>query len=184
VLRVIAGELRGRHLRTPPGRDTRPTSDRVRESLFDLLGSVPDGARVLDLFAGSGALGIEALSRGGLHAVFVERSRPALLALRENLAALALAGRSRVVAADAMAAPSAAAGPFDLVLADPPYAAGLEARIVEEAVARLAPGGVLALEHTARNAPPDPPEGLAVWKTRRYGHTSITLYVRLAEGES
>jgi 16S rRNA (guanine966-N2)-methyltransferase len=184
LLRVIAGELRGRRLATAPGRVTRPTSDRVRESLFGLLGSSTEGARVLDLFAGSGALGIEALSRGAAHAVFVERSAPALRALRANVVALDLSRRCTVRAEEALAAMERDAGWFDLVLADPPYAEGLEARIVESAARRLAPGGILALEHSARTPAPPAAEGLAVWKSRRYGDTMLTLYVRVVEESS
>jgi 16S rRNA (guanine966-N2)-methyltransferase len=93
-LRVIAGDLRGRKIVAPEGRTTRPTSDRVRESLFNLLGEIPEGANVLDLFAGTGALGIEALSRGAGHATFVENDRVALSSLRESLAALMRCTRS------------------------------------------------------------------------------------------
>src|SRR5579859_1944240 len=102
-MRVIAGELGGRRLRSPRGEATRPTSGRVREALFSMLGEI-DGARVLDLFAGSGALGIEALSRGAASATFVEHAPPALAALRANLAALGLGERSRVVDGDALRA--------------------------------------------------------------------------------
>jgi 16S rRNA (guanine966-N2)-methyltransferase len=181
VLRVIAGAQRGRRLVTPAGEATRPTSDRAREALFDLLGGVPEGARVLDLFAGSGALGIEALSRGARHAVFVERARPALRALRENLGALGLASRATVLAADALADPAAAEGPFDLVLADPPWGEALEERVVRAAPARLQAGGVLAVEHPSARPAPAAPIGLALWKARRYGGTSLALYVRVAE---
>jgi 16S rRNA (guanine(966)-N(2))-methyltransferase RsmD len=184
MLRVIAGELRGRRLVTPDGWSTRPTKGRIRESLFDLLAGVPDGARVLDLYAGSGALGIEALSRGARHAVFVESARAALRALRQNLETLGLAARATVVAGDALAGSPAARGPYDLVLADPPYEAGVEEAVVAEAAKRLAPGGVLALEHAADRPAPEPPSGLAVWKARRYGGTSLTLYVRVAEETS
>ena len=220
MLRVIAGELRGRRLATPEGNATRPTGDRVRESLFDLLGPGQGGARVLDLFAGSGALGIEALSRGAAHAVFVERDRDALRVLRANLAALALSGRSTVVAGDAFASwpgerprvatkggvvrPSdgwahdgrpahlraaceaslAALGAFDLLLADPPWAESLEERTLAAAAGRLAPGGVLVLEHPADRSAPEAPLGLSIWKARRYGSTSLTLYLRAAEEDS
>src|SRR5881394_1213907 len=114
-MRIIAGEWGGRRLAAPPGRDTRPTSDRVREALFSILGPL-DGARVLDLFAGSGALGLEALSRGAAQATLVERAPAALRALRENVA--------EVVAADARAYLRAAreqGAQYDLVFLDPPY---------------------------------------------------------------
>ncbi len=182
MLRVIAGEHRGRRLATPPGRGTRPTGDRVRESLFNLLGTV-DGARVLDLFAGSGALGIEALSRGAVHAVFVERHRDALRILRENVDALRLGPRCTILAGDAWGDAGAAAGPFDLILADPPWGDAAEERVVAVAAARLAPGGVLVLEHPAERPAPEAPFGLSVRKARRYGSTSLTLYARDAQEE-
>jgi len=177
-VRVIAGTLRGATIFAPPGRATRPTSDRVREALFDLLGPVAPGARVLDLYAGSGALGIEALSRGAAHATFVEIGRRARQALQRNLEKLRLTGRSRVLAVDAASPVALRDGPFDLVLADPPYGAGVLADLPGRVAAALAPGGVLALEHAATDPPPDPPETLALWKSRRYGGTMVTLYVR------
>jgi len=180
-MRVIAGTLRGRRIGAPSGLATRPTSDRVRESLFDLLGPLPAGSAALDLFAGSGALGIEALSRGAATATFVERDRAALRALRRNLEALGLRGRARVVAGDAASALALAPGPWDLILADPPYAEGAADRVVAAAARLLVPGGVLALEHAADDPAPDPPESLAVWKSRRYGRTRLTLYSRTPE---
>jgi 16S rRNA (guanine966-N2)-methyltransferase len=119
-VRVVAGELRGRRIEAPPGNDTRPTTDKVREAVFNALGSldVVRDARVADLFAGSGALGLEALSRGAAHVTFVERDRAALRVLRQNVDTLGVADRARVQPLDAL---SAAAGDFDLVLADPPY---------------------------------------------------------------
>ena len=181
MLRVIAGEHRGRRLVTPEGRATRPTSDRVRESLFNLLGGVDKGARVLDLFAGSGALGIEALSRGAAEAVFVENARGALRALRENLHVLGLESRATVVAADAWSDAPVLRGPFDLVVADPPYTERWEERVLAQAAPRLLPRGIVAIEHPSERAAPEPPNGLALWKARRYGGTSLALYVRVAE---
>jgi 16S rRNA G966 N2-methylase RsmD len=116
--------------------------------------------------------------------VFVESAGAALRVLRGNLAALGLTGQATVVAGDAFGASSAATGPFELVLADPPYDAGLEVRLVEELGRRLSVGGVLALQHSAARDVPEAPEGLAIWKARRYGGTSLTLYVRGAEGDS
>jgi 16S rRNA (guanine966-N2)-methyltransferase len=183
-MRVIAGSLRGRRIDAPRGVTTRPTSDRVRESLFDLLGPLSAGAAALDLFAGSGALGIEALSRGAARVTFVERDREALAALRRNLEALGMRGRARVVVGDALQASALAPGPWRLILADPPYAGSAAARIVEEASRLLVPGGCLALEHAADVPLPGPPDSLAVWKSRRYGRTRVTLYSRLPEDAS
>lgn len=141
AVRVVAGTARGRRLSAPPGRAVRPTSDRVREAVFNALASLDavEGAAVVDLFAGSGALGIEALSRGAAHTVFVERDRRALQAIHANLVATGLAERATVVADDALAwVEHRHEAPADLVLVDPPYAfdrwpallAALEARLL------------------------------------------------------
>jgi 16S rRNA (guanine966-N2)-methyltransferase len=180
-LRVIAGTLGGRRIQAPKGRSTRPTSDRVRESLFNLLGALPSEAIVLDLYAGSGALGIEALSRGAVHATFVERGHAARRTLRANLEALGLSSRARVVAGDAMTSDAWARGPFDLIFADPPYDAAVQHRLVEKAASILRADGVVALEHSARGPAPEAPETLALWKSRRYGDTEVTLYRRKPE---
>ena len=180
-MRVIAGRLGGRTLKAPRGRETRPTSDRVREALFSALGDVA-GARVLDLYAGTGALGIEALSRGAARATFVESARPALAALRENLASLGLEGDARVVARSVTACASGGAlpGPFDLVLADPPYAALAD---VPPAVVALVGGGALApgarvvVEHASRDPAPTI-AGLVPRPSRTYGDTAVTIYDR------
>lgn len=174
---MIAGSLRGRKILAPPGRTTRPTSDRVRESLFNLLGPLRPGARVLDLYAGSGALGIEALSRGAAHATFVEAARRPRLVLTRNLTELGLTARSRVVAAGAESSAAFAGGPFDLVLCDPPYGTPLEPA-ARAAAGALVESGVLVLEHAAADPAPGPPESLALWKSRRYGGTVLTLYLR------
>src|SRR5580692_6775643 len=139
-MRVIAGRLGGRRLTAPRGMATRPTSDRVREALFSALGPL-GGAAVLDLYAGTGALGIEALSRGAARATFVESARPALAALRDNLAALGLEGAARVLAMPVERAVTRLGGAFDLVLADPPYA---ETAHVPRVIEALAKAGALA----------------------------------------
>src|SRR5262245_30521408 len=138
-MRVIGGHDRGRRLRAPRGLRTRPTADRVRETLFDVLGPAVVGARVLDLFAGTGAGGIEALSRGAARVVLVERDQTALRALRANLAALgAPRASARVMAGDVLhVLPQVGAqeGPFDFVFVDPPYATSLAGRTLEAVVA-------------------------------------------------
>jgi 16S rRNA (guanine(966)-N(2))-methyltransferase RsmD len=176
-MRVIAGTLGGRRLKAPPGRATRPTSDRVKEALFAMLGTV-EGARVMDLFAGSGALGIEALSRGAELAVFVERDARALRALRENLAALGLEDGAEVRRREALAALRDARErqeTYDLLLIDPPYdqAVALEAPLAAIVPSLLAPGARVAIE-SDRRAQPD--LGLDVERHRRYGDTSITIH--------
>jgi 16S rRNA (guanine966-N2)-methyltransferase len=179
-MRVIAGTLGGRRLKAPPGRGTRPTSDRVREALFSMLGEL-GGARVLDLFAGSGALGIEALSRGAGAAVFVERDRVAARVLAENLTALGIGDeRAELRAGEALAALRTAGelGEFyDLVLIDPPYqdAAELAPKLSALLVGLLAPGARVATE-SDRRAPLR--LELPVLTERRYGDTSITIHSR------
>ncbi len=173
---MIAGTLRGRRIEAPPGWATRPTADRVRTSLFDLLGNAPEGARVLDLFAGTGALAIEALSRGASSAVLVEHDAHALRALRKNIANLGLEARARVIAADALGRGVRLGGPFDLAFLDPPYRTDLGARALPAAIGALAPGGIAALESDARAPEIQAPAGCVVWKARRYGDTRITIY--------
>ena len=175
---MIAGRYGGRRLTAPKGRTTRPTSERVREALFSMLGDVA-GARVLDLFAGTGALGIEALSRGARQVVFVEPDRAAIEALQSNLAALGLAGEEAQIrrerADDALRRARKRKETYDLVLIDPPYGQAL--RLGPRLSAAL--GGVLAqkarvvLEHD-RRTPLD--LGLALEKERRYGDTTIAIH--------
>ena len=179
-MRVIAGTLGGRRLKAPPGRGTRPTSDRVREALFSMLGDLA-GARVLDLFAGSGALGIEALSRGAASVLFVERDARAVEVLRGNLSALGLGGEQAAVRrADALAALRAAGESgelYDLVLIDPPYAEAprLGPKLADLLPAVLAPGARVVAESERRS-----PLGLEmpIATERRYGDTSITIHQR------
>ena len=179
-MRIIAGKWRGRRLEAPAGRDVRPTADRVREALFSALGARVEGARVLDLFAGSGALGLEALSRGADSAIFVERAGPAIAILERNLAALGAADLGRIVRRDALAALgvlAAAKERFDLVFLDPPYATDL----VEQAIGVLAasgliaPCGSIAAEHQRDRALTAAPDLRIRW-TKRYGDTALTLF--------
>ncbi len=177
-MRIIGGTLGGRRL---PGRvsgSTRPTGDRVREALFSILGPL-DGAVVLDLFAGTGALGIEALSRGAARAVFVDRDRAAVRAIRANLAALGLGPeRAEVRPGEAGRALQDAASrqeAYDLVLLDPPYdpGAGLHALLAERLGPVLAPGARVVLERGRRSPPPI---DLPVLTERRYGDTLLTIH--------
>ena len=177
-MRVVAGRLGGRRLRAPRGRDTRPTSDRVREALFSMLGPL-DGARVLDLFAGSGALAIEALSRGAATATIVERDPRAIEVIRSNLQALGLgADEARVVHAPARAAlrdASAAGDAYDLVLLDPPYrdAPALGRELSGALPSVLAPTARVVSE-SDRRSPLD--LDLPVVRERRYGDTLIRIH--------
>jgi 16S rRNA (guanine966-N2)-methyltransferase len=175
-VRIIAGEWRGRRLHSPPGLETRPTADRVRETLFSMLASRLgpfEGLRVADLFAGSGALGLEALSRGAAIACFVENDPKAAAAINANAAELAALDRVQILGGSALALPKSE--PFDLIFADPPYAAGSGTAAVRSAAAAgwLAPGGWMAVE-TSR-ADPVEPGGWTVDATRNVGRAKITL---------
>lgn len=178
-MRVIGGEFRGRRLSTPLGGKIRPTSDRVREAIFDILGPVWTFQRVLDLFAGTGSLGIEALSRGSQDAVFVEQGKGALTVLRGNLKALGLKSRSWVLplaTKRGIAILGEKGEVFDLIFMDPPYGKGLVGRTLEE-IARagiLAPTGVVVAEHSTREVI-FPPLGLALAQQKRYGDTAVSF---------
>ncbi|WP_426561483.1 16S rRNA (guanine(966)-N(2))-methyltransferase RsmD [Angustibacter sp. McL0619] len=179
MTRIIAGSARGRRLQVPPGRDTRPTSDRVREALFSRLEheGVLDDAHVLDLYAGSGALGLEALSRGARSALLVESDRGTAALVRRNLGATGLDGASvlAVPVARALARPSGQA--VDLVLADPPYP--LEEPALAEVLALLvdngwlAQGAVVVVERSTRSPEPTWPDGLTRVDERTYGETRL-----------
>jgi len=187
-MRITGGEHRSRNLRAPRGDATRPTSDRVRESLFAILSGERDlvGAQVLDLYAGTGALAFEALSRGAAHATLVESSSSAAEAIHANVKSLDLGRRARVLVTKVEKAIPllARSGPFDLVLADPPYAqvtSGDAARVLSMLIrglveARaLAPKARVVLEHSKADTPPAI-DGLIVDDTRRYGDTVVSLY--------
>ena len=181
--RVIAGTARGIRL-DAPGPGTRPLADRVKETLFAILDADLRGAVVVDLFAGSGAAGIEALSRGATRAIFVERDKGAALVIAANLGRTHLGGeRARIVRADALgwlAGPEAAeAGPFDIVIVDPPYA---ETALLSGALAalgpHLAPGARVVAKHFWRDAAPGSIGLLASERERRFGETMLTFYRR------
>jgi 16S rRNA (guanine966-N2)-methyltransferase len=175
-MRVVAGRYGGRRLTAPAGSETRPTSDRVREALFSVLGPSTHDARVLDLFAGSGALGIEALSRGAAEAVFVDRSHKAIQAVRANLEALGIEADVRPIEARAaLRAASARHEAYDLVFLDPPYrrAAELGRELSEGLIAVLAPGARVVTESDRRM----PLElDLPLADERRYGDTVIRIH--------
>lgn len=177
-MRIIGGEWRGLRLAELGKGDMRahlrPTPDRVRESLFNVLAGrgLPEGARVLDLFAGTGALGLEALSRGAVHATFVESGRAGQKLIAENIAKARCADRTHVLARDATRLPPG--GPVDLVFLDPPYGKGLGPR----ALAALRDGGWLAdaaLVVWEESTPQEAPEGYDLIDRRRYGDTHLTL---------
>ena len=168
-MRVVAGLAGGRRLRAPVGRQVRPTSERVREALFNALGSLDavEGATVLDLFAGTGALGIEALSRGAASAVFVDADARAVAAVKQNLRDTGLAERGRVVQADVLKYLAGGPAPVDLAFADPPYAFDGWPRLLAVLPARLV--AIEARTHI------DLPDGWHPLRSKRYGDTVVTL---------
>ncbi|MCB1352612.1 MAG: 16S rRNA (guanine(966)-N(2))-methyltransferase RsmD [Rhodobacteraceae bacterium] len=185
-MRIIGGIHRGRALAGLGGGDAkahlRPTSDRVRESLFNLLAhggygepDPPERAAVLDLFAGTGALGLEALSRGARTATFVDKGAKALGLLRENIARLGMGETARVLARDALRLGAQSGAPFDLVFLDPPYGKALGEKALAAALAGgwIAPGALVVWEEAA---PVLPPPGLTPLDARRYGETVISLF--------
>lgn len=180
MVRIIAGAARGRRLRTPRGRTTRPTSDRVREALFNIIGTLVPESLFLDLFAGSGAVGLEALSRGARRAVFVENNRQALACLATNLRVTGFDDRGQIMplaARPALAALTREGEAFDLIFCDPPYRQGWGEEILPAVVPVLAPGGLVVLETANTEAGPVI-AGLAITATRIYGDTALNFYER------
>ena len=179
-MRVITGSARGRRLKELEGMETRPTTDRVKEGLFSALQFDIEGRKVLDLFAGTGQLGIECLRRGAASAVFVDRRADAVKLIRENLRLTELEDRARVVAGDSMEYLKSIREPFDIIFLDPPYAAGL----LEPAIAHiakfdiLAPHGIIAAEHPADRVLPALAPPYRLHRTYRYGKIALTLYRR------
>ncbi|HEX2220911.1 MAG TPA: 16S rRNA (guanine(966)-N(2))-methyltransferase RsmD [Candidatus Limnocylindria bacterium] len=174
-MRVIAGAARGVTLTVPRGAGTRPITDRVKETLFGIVGGRVIDAEVLDLYAGSGAVGIEALSRGARSCTFVERSRPALATLRRNLARAGLEARARVVADDVQRFLGTPDGRrYDLAVLDPPYETGAILPPLERLVPWLAPGAAVVVKRFWRTEVPAVP-GLAAWRERRFGETALTF---------
>ena len=178
-MRIVGGEARGRPLLAVPGSGTRPTADRVRQSLFDALGQRMDGLLVLDLYAGTGAFALEALSRGAARAVLVESDARACGVIFHNLAALKYEDRARVVRAELPAALGALRGErFDLVFSDPPYALRAAQATLEALSANqlLGPQGRVVLETDRREPVPSAPDGLRLADDRRYGDTRVLVF--------
>jgi len=181
-MRVIAGEAKGLRLKSPPVRHLRPTSDLVRGAVFDMLASQGvDLSRVLDLYAGSGALGIEALSRGASWCDLVDRDRAACATIRQTLALAGFQERARVLCLPVERALESALGgegPYSLVLIDPPYEEESAVAVVERLAASplVAPGSTLVLEHAWRRPPPDELGPLKLAARRRHGDTGVSIY--------
>jgi len=179
-MRVLAGALKGQRLTTPRGRTTRPTADQVRIACLDTLMPYLEAGPFLDLFAGAGGVGIEALSRGAPAAVFVERDRQAAVALEDNIARLALTERARLLRQDvskALAMLGREGARFAVVFLDPPYASPEAAATLEAIVASgcLQPEAVVVAQHPTKS-PLVPPSMLRLWKDRRFGETTLTFF--------
>ena len=186
-MRVITGSARGRRLKELEGLETRPTTGKVKEAVFSALQFEIEGRRVLDLFAGTGQMGIECLSRGAASAVFVDQRRDAAAVVRENLALTGLADRARVMQGQALDYLAQCREKFDLVFLDPPYRTGLLEAALEKLAAPgfdiLNPHGIIVAEHPADMPPPAPPGPYAVQRTYRYGKIGVTLFRRAGNEE-
>ncbi len=181
-MRIIAGTQRGRRLFSPGWVGLRPTSDRLRETLFDVVGARVVGARVLDGCAGTGAIGIEALSRGAAHVLFIERDPRAVALIRRNVTQCELTERSTIRCASLPAALRRPVAPFDLVLLDPPYGAPDIGAILTAAANRLGPHGLLVLERARRETPLVDP-ALTSLRIVRAGDSVLQLYSPAAAGQ-
>ncbi len=184
-MRIIAGEFGGRHLRSPKDEGIRPTIDRVREAVFSIIAPHVSGARVLDLFAGTGAFGLEALSRGAGQAVFVDQSRDALRIIRANIATCGAEDLALVIGAPVRTAVERLAGAgdsFDLIFMDPPYGKGHIERILPHLGAVARPDALVIGEHHVKDTLPASLEGWSRTDQRRYGDTSISFFVWRSPG--
>lgn len=181
-MRVITGTARGRKLKELPGLDTRPTTDKVKESIFNIVQFDVEGRRVLDLFAGTGQLGIEALSRGADQCVFVDASRDAAKIVRENVALTGFEDRGRVVQGDALSFLTTSREKFGLAFLDPPYAAELLDRALEQmaAIDIMSENGIIVCESALERVLPDLPAPYEKGREYRYGKIKLTLYHRRA----
>ncbi len=200
-MRIIAGTLKGRRLSAPTWDGLRPTSDKLRETLFNIIAGQMDGAQVLDGYAGTGAVGLEALSRGARHVTFVERDARAVRLIAENVKRCGVTSGYSIVRADAWAFTDGAgrdkrtarveaiegtqadAGGFDLIFLDPPYEDADVHRVWPSLAQRLTPDGLLVLEHATRR-PPETRDDIPAWRTVKAGDSSLTFYRRPATPES
>ena len=180
-MRVIAGTARGRRLKELQGMDTRPTTDKVKESIFNIIQFDLEGRKVLDLFGGTGQLGIEALSRGSVHCTFVETRRDAVTLLKDNLKTVGFMDKARVVQGDALAFLSSCREQFDVILLDPPYHTDLMDKAIDSILAFdiLAEHGIIVCETAAeRELPPLPEDLFEPGRSYRYGQIKLTIFRR------
>ena len=175
-MRIITGVRRGKKLLTLEGEQVRPTTNMVKESLFNILQFGIEGRRFLDLFAGSGQIGLEALSRGAREAVFVDSARESVRVIEKNVSATGFTAQAKVVCGDFEGFFRGERGRFDIAFIDPPYHAGLMDRALALTAAVMAPGGVIVCEHGDREALPERAGAFVKQKIYRYGKTSLTVY--------
>lgn len=175
-MRIIAGSKRGKNLLSPQGEGVRPTTNMVKESVFNILQFGIEGRRFLDLFAGSGQMGLEALSRGAALAVFVDSSRESQRLIEKNIRLAGFEDRARLAAADFESYLTSRGEEFDIAFIDPPYREGLMERALQLTAVRMAPGGVILCEHGSREELPEECGGWKKRKVYRYGKTSVTAY--------
>ncbi len=174
-MRVITGSARGRKLRTLEGDSVRPTTDKVKESIFNIIQFDVEGARVLDMFAGCGQLGIEALSRGADFAVFTDISRQSISVVEENLMHTGLRNLAKTVVTDSLSYLDRTAETFDIAFLDPPYRAGIMEDAVERVYRHIAPNGIIVCETAAEEVLPEELEGFTS-KRYKYGKIALTVY--------
>ena len=174
-MRVITGSARGRRLRTLEGESVRPTTDKVKESIFNIIQFDVEGSRVLDMFAGCGQLGIEALSRGARSAVFVDSARAAMAVVEENLETTGFRSVSKTVLGDSLSYLDRTSEMFDIAFLDPPYKAGLMEDALERVRLHMADGGIIVCETAAEEVLPEAIEGFAS-KRYKYGKIALTVY--------
>lgn len=179
-MRVITGTARGRRLKELVGMETRPTTDRVKEGMFSIIQFEIEGRTVLDLFAGTGQLGIEALSRGAKHAVFVDSRNEAVKLVRDNLAVTKLTDKAQVICGDSQQFIRGHHGKFDLIFLDPPYGSGLLELALEQIASFdiLAPHGIIVAESAVDQTLPELPPPYQMYRTYRYGKIGLIIYRR------
>ncbi len=182
-MRIIAGELKGRKLEMPLDKQIRPTSGKVKEALFSMVGPTLDGDIVIDLFSGTGSLGLEAISRGASKVYFGEKSREGIRLTSKNISNCKVEDRCVLIQGDWEYVLDQIHEPADIIFIDPPYQAGLMESCLEKIWQRklLAEDGIIAAEHDVRQTLPETIGGFSIWKVRKYGSTLITLYADLSE---
>lgn len=182
-MKVITGSARGRTLMAPPGLETRPTAAKVKEAVMSMIQFEVEGAVVLDLFAGSGQMGIEALSRGARSCIFVDSAKACQEVIRQNLAHTRLAEGGKVAGGDALSYVSTASGPFDIAFVDPPYKEGLLSRVLEKLAPLMSGSGAIICETAKEEVLPQILGTMGLYRERRYGKTKITVYRPLSDLE-